>query len=133
VTATIETARVLDTAKVTRVMQQFDRPEDPEWCGWQVHRSTQDPGHVLVTCDVPDSWARTMPGDATRQGIVQHLMRYADSLREAGFGTAMWERDGQPRVLIVATDQPVADEIAPGIRAHLTELNPKADVMGGAR
>jgi hypothetical protein len=123
VTATIETARVLDTAKVTRVMQQFDRPEDPEWCGWQVHRSTQDPGHVLVTCDVPDSWARTMPGDATRQGIVQHLMRYAGSLREAGFGTAMWDHQGRPRVLIIAADQAAAEALAPGIRDYLTAHN----------
>lgn len=119
------TTEALDTAKVTGLMRQFDRPENPDWCGWTVHHSTEDSGHVLITCDVPDSWALTMPGEATRQGVVQHLMRYADALREAGFGTATWERGGRSRVLIVATDQFAADEIAPGIRDHLTKLNPE--------
>jgi hypothetical protein len=119
--------RTLDTAKVTRVMRQFDTPADPGWCGWRIHRSTEDPGHVLITCDVPDSWARTMPGGATRQGIAQHLMRYAEALRQAGFGTATWNWKKQPDVLIVAPTQSAADEIAPGIRKHLTELNPDPD------
>lgn len=116
----------LDTAEVTRVMQQFDTPKDPDWCGWTIHRSTEDPTHVLITCDVPDSWALTMPGQATRQGIGKHLMRYAYALREGGFGIAMWQRDGQPRALIVTTDQRAVDEVAPGIREHLTELNKEA-------
>lgn len=120
---TTETATALDTAEVGRVMRQFDKPNDRAWCGWVIHGSP-DPGHVLINCDVPDSWARTMPGPATSQGIAQHLTRYAEALREAGFGTAMWKWRGYPDVLIVATDQRHADEIAPGICTYLTELNP---------
>lgn len=120
-----ELVTTLDTAEVTRVMQQFDTAEDPEWCGWRIDRSISDPGHVLVTCDVPDDWARTMPGGATLQGIAQSLTRYATALREVGFGTATWKWGQQPHLLIVAPSQAVADEIAPGIRKYLTDLNPE--------
>jgi hypothetical protein len=121
----VKTAPRLDTAEIARVMRQLDRPGRPDWCGWQVHRSTEDPGHVLITCDVPDSWALTMPGRATHQVIAQRLMRYGNALQEAGFGIAMWKWRGWPDVLIVAADQATADEIAPDIRKHLTELNPE--------
>jgi hypothetical protein len=120
--------RELDTAEVTCVMRQFDRPSR-NVSGWKIHQSTEDPGHVLITCDVPDSWASTMPGPATSQGITRHLSLYADALVEAGFGTAVWRWRGWPDVLIVAADQRYADEIAPAICAHLTELNPETNTL----
>jgi hypothetical protein len=114
----------LDTIKVSDVMHRFD---SDSWCGWKIHGSTEDGRHVLITCDVPDSWARTMPGPATQQGIARHLHRYADALRDAGFGTAMWQWRGMADVLIVAADQATADEIAPSIQAYLTDLNPDVE------
>lgn len=115
---------VLDTDTVRQIMRTFDR-DGRAWCGWKVHGSTERADHVLITCDVPDSWARTMPGPATSQGIARHLRNYADALKAAGFGTATWKWRGYDDVLIVATDQITADEIAPGIREHLTGLNPE--------
>ncbi|MCO6011522.1 hypothetical protein NE236_41885 [Actinoallomurus purpureus] len=117
-------AAAVDTDKVTQVMRQFDRG-GRDWCGWKIHGSTEDPSHVLITCDVPDDWARTMPGPATQQGIARHLHRFADALSDAGFGIAMWKWRGMADVLIVAANQATTDEIAPRIRAHLTGLNPE--------
>jgi hypothetical protein len=123
----VKTTPRLDTAEITRVMRQHDTGGDPDVFGWIMHQSAEDLDHVLISCDMSGTWQRTMPGNATRQAIMRHLARYTDSLRAAGFGTAAWSWYEKPRVLIVAADQATADEIAPGIREHLTELNPEPE------
>lgn len=122
----------LDRTKVREIMQRF-ADEGNTWCGWTVHGSAERDDHVLITADVPSDWARTMPGGATRQGIATHIIRYGDALRDAGFGTATWLRNGQHYVLIVAVDQVTADEIAPAIRAYLDVQNYACGVVDALR
>lgn len=115
------TTTALDTDAVERVMAQHDA-DGTDMYGWILHRNTEDPSNALITCDTTDNW---LPGQAARQAVARLITTYAESLRAAGFGTATWTWHGQDRALIVATDQGHADAIAPGIRAHLSELNPE--------
>lgn len=95
--------------------------------GFLMHHVTNGPAdHLIVTCWIAEIWD-TMPAEATQAGIAQHITAYASTLTEAGYGTAIWEHQGRPRVLIVAADQDTADKVAPGVRAHLNLHN------GGAR
>jgi hypothetical protein len=118
----VKTADTIDTDAVRRVMRRHDTDGNDVF-GWLVHRNIEDAGHVLITCDTTDNW---LPGPAMRQAVARLMRAYTESLRAAGFGTATWKYQGQDDVLIVATNQERADAIAPGIRAHLTELNPDA-------
>jgi hypothetical protein len=108
---------VLDTDAVCRTMRQHDA-DGKDVYGWQVHRNIEDPSHVLITCDTSDNW---LPGPAVPQAVAPLIRKYAESLREAGFGTATWKH----KILIVAPTQDHVDAIAPAIQAHLSELNPE--------
>jgi hypothetical protein len=117
---TTPTATV-DTDAVRRSMSTHDA-DGKDLFGWVVHRNTEDPGHVLITCDTSDNW---LPGPAMRQAVARLMRAYTDTLRAAGFGTATWKFQGQDDVLIVAPTQDHADAIAPAIREHLSVLNPE--------
>lgn len=91
--------------------------------GFLMHRVTSEPAdHLIVTCWTSEMWD-AMPADARQAGIAQHITAYARTLNDAGYGTAVWEHQVCPRVLIVAADADTADKVAPGVRAYLTEHN----------
>lgn len=121
-TQTITAGVVLDTEAVRRIMAQHDADGGDAY-GWVLHRNTEDPSNAVVICDTTESW---LPGGAARQAVARLIAAYAESLRAAGFGTATWSWHDQARALIVAPDQDHAVAVAPGIRAHLSELNPES-------
>lgn len=90
--------------------------------GWQHHRAVDHGAHMLITCTVSEMW-QTMPGQAVRTAVAQHLIRWADTLAAAGLGVVAWGRSDQTEVLIVASDQATANEEARTVAPYLAERN----------
>ncbi|GAA2861147.1 hypothetical protein [Nonomuraea rubra] len=91
--------------------------------GWRRHLPIASGSHLLITCE-PNAFWRSMPGQAVRTSIAQHLGRYAATLTEDGLGVVAWGRTDQHEVLIVAADQDAADRQAPDIIDYLLVRNP---------
>jgi hypothetical protein len=92
--------------------------------GWQLHRPADDnKEHILLTCEPGDTW-QTMPGQAVRTAVAQHLTRWSATLTTAGLGVTPWHRNNQIAALIVAANQATADQQAAIYGPRLTHLNP---------
>lgn len=118
-------ATPVDRAAITAVMRQFDTPAEPDVCEWVIYTHVTDSAYLVIQARAEPGFARTMPGNATRQLIARSVTYYAASLSEAGFGTAYWLHHEMRRLLVVASNQAECDRIAPAVLAELTQLNPE--------
>ncbi|MEV0994603.1 hypothetical protein [Nonomuraea sp. NPDC050202] len=111
--------------RVMRVLGDAGHPEadDQVDFGWRRHLPIASGSHLLVTCE-PNTFWRTMPGQAVRTSIARHLAAYAATLTTDGLGVVGWGRGDQDEVLIVAADQDAADRQAPDIIDYLLVRNP---------
>ena len=122
-----------DLAKrVMRVLADAGHAEagDDVDFGWQRHLPIASGAHLLITCEVNGFW-RSMPGQAVRSGIAQHLALYSEALTKDGLGVVGWGRDDQNQVLIVAADQDAADRQGPDVIDYLIARNPPSGEREG--
>jgi len=111
--------------RVARVLGDAEHPEadDNVEFGWRRHLPIASGSHLLITCESNGFWS-SMPGQAVRTAVAQHLDRYAAALTTDGLGVVAWGRHDQHEVLIVAADQDTADRQAPDIIDYLLVRNP---------